>query len=77
MKNVTVSLEDDVAQWARVWAAKHDTSVSRMLGQMLKEHMRETNHYSAAMQDFLSVDAESLRKPGERLPGRDEVHERD
>jgi len=37
MKNVTLALPDAVAQWARVWAAKHDTSVSRMLGNMLQE----------------------------------------
>jgi len=32
MRNVTVTMEEDVAKWARVWAAEHDTSVSRMLG---------------------------------------------
>jgi plasmid stability protein len=26
MKNVTINLDEEVARWARVWAARHDTS---------------------------------------------------
>jgi hypothetical protein len=36
---VTVTLEEDLAQWARIKAARRDTSVSRLLGTMLKECM--------------------------------------
>jgi hypothetical protein len=39
LRNVTVTLEEDVAQWARIEAARQDTSVSRMLGEILKERM--------------------------------------
>lgn len=39
MRNVTVTLEEDVAQWARIEAARHDTSVSRLLGSLLKKRM--------------------------------------
>jgi hypothetical protein len=34
-----VTLEEDVAQWARIEAARRDTSVSRLLGGLLKERM--------------------------------------
>jgi hypothetical protein len=34
-----VTLEEDVAQWARIEAARRDTSVSRLLGELLKERM--------------------------------------
>jgi hypothetical protein len=37
LRNVTVTLEEDVAQWARIEAARRDTSVSRLLGELLKE----------------------------------------
>jgi hypothetical protein len=37
MKNVTITLEEDVAQWARIWAAKNSSSVSRVVGEMLKK----------------------------------------
>lgn len=39
LRNVTVTLEEDVAQWARIEAARHDTSVSRLLGALLKKRM--------------------------------------
>jgi hypothetical protein len=39
LRNVTVTLEEEVAQWARIEAARLDTSVSRLLGELLKERM--------------------------------------
>lgn len=36
---MTVTLEEDVARWARIEAARRDTSVSRLLGTLLKERM--------------------------------------
>lgn len=39
LRNVTVTLEEDVAQWARIEAARRDTSVSRLLGALLRERM--------------------------------------
>ena len=37
MKNVTVSMDDAVAEWARLEAARRNTSVSRLLGELLQE----------------------------------------
>jgi len=42
LRNVTVTLEEDVAQWARIEAARQDTSVSRLLGALLKERMEKS-----------------------------------
>ena len=39
LRNVTVTLEEDVARWARIEAARKDTSVSQLLGALLKERM--------------------------------------
>jgi hypothetical protein len=47
LRNVTVTLEEDVARWARIEAARRDTSVSRLLGALLKERMA-ANGSSAA-----------------------------
>lgn len=47
LRNVTVTLEEEVAQWARIEAARRDTSVSRLLGGLLKERM-SANGGSAA-----------------------------
>jgi hypothetical protein len=43
LRNVTLTLEEDVAQWARIEAARQDTSVSRLLGALLKERMSSRN----------------------------------
>lgn len=41
LRNVTITLEEEVARWARVEAARKDTSVSRYLANVLKQQMRE------------------------------------
>jgi hypothetical protein len=76
MKNVTVTLEDDVARWARVYAAENEISVSRMLGMLLKERMRREQSYQTARARFLSRKPEKLREPGGLLPDRGELHDR-
>jgi hypothetical protein len=78
MKNVTVSLEDDVADWSRVWAAEHNTSVSRILGDLLKRLKKEKTGYAKAMQQFLSVESvepQPLKSSG-AYPSRDDLHAR-
>jgi hypothetical protein len=75
MKNVTVTLDEDVALWARVWAARNDTSVSRILGEILRERMLQEEGYEAAMHQFLSVPPRVLKTSGD-YPSREETHER-
>ena len=76
MKNVTITLDEEVARWARVWAAEHDTSVSRMLGKLLEEKMAEERRYAGAKERFLSRGPRELKRPSAKLPSRDAVHER-
>jgi hypothetical protein len=61
LRNVTVTLEEDVAQWARIEAARRDTSVSRLLGELLKERMGKL-----AGQSSVAEAAERLASFGER-----------
>jgi hypothetical protein len=53
MKNVTVTMEDSVAEWARMEAARRNTSVSKLVGEMLAEKMRRTDSYERAMHEAL------------------------
>jgi hypothetical protein len=53
MKNVTVTMEDSVAEWARLEAARRNTSVSRLVGEMLGEKMRSDRQYEQAMREAL------------------------
>jgi len=76
MKNVTIKLENDVAHWARVWAAEHNTSVSQLLGNALKRMKKEKTGYAQAMQQFLSVEPQALKDTASSYPSRDSLHER-
>ena len=53
MKNITVTMEDSVADWARIEAARRNTSVSRLVGEMLAEKMRRDDVYERAMREAL------------------------
>ncbi len=76
MKNVTITLEEKTAAWARVYAAKHNTSVSRMVGEMLHQRMRESHEYDEAMRRFLAKPPVRLRRQGRRFPKREQLHDR-
>lgn len=74
MRNVTVSLEDAVALWARLEAARQDKSVSRLLGDLLKEQMTREKRYERAMRGALK--RPPFLKTDGRYLNRDDVHER-
>jgi hypothetical protein len=74
LRNVTVTLEEEVARWARLEAAKRDTSVSRLLGEVLKQRMREQDGYGAAMRRALA--RKPFLKTNGRYLSRDEAHDR-
>ena len=75
-RNVTIVLEEKVADWARVEAAKRRTSLSRMVGEMLAEMMRQEETYEEAMRQFLSLNPERLRRSqNDKLPSRNETYQ--
>ena len=73
-RNVTVSLEEEVALWARLEAARRDTSVSRLLGDLLKEQMSREQRYERAMRAALK--RQPFLKTDGRYLTRDELHDR-
>jgi hypothetical protein len=75
MKKVTISLDEEVARWARIRAAERNTSVSRLLGELLQEKMREEEDYRLAMEQFLAQGPRVLKRAGS-YPRREELHER-
>ncbi len=75
-RNVTITLDESVARWARVRAAERDTSVSSFVGELLRERMVEEGTYEAAMQGYLSGAPRPLKPAGARYPPREELHER-
>ncbi len=74
LRNVTITLEEDVARWARIEAARNDTSVSRLLAKILKERMKESDEYDAAKRRALA--RKPFLKSDGRYLSREEVHDR-
>jgi hypothetical protein len=74
MKNVTVTMEDSVADWARMEAARRNTSVSRLIGEMLAEKMRYDDAYERAMREALEF--KSIGTSDGRYLTRDEIYDR-
>jgi len=72
--NFTIKLKERVARWARIEAARKETTVSRLLGEILKEFMSQNERYDRAMGRALA------RKPFLKTEGqflsREEVHDR-
>ncbi len=75
MKNVTVTLDEEVARWARIRAAEAETSLSRYLGDLLRRHMEENDGYEAAMRANLARPPVTLKEGG-GYPSREERHGR-
>jgi hypothetical protein len=76
MKNVTISLDEEVARWVRTEAAKRETSVSRLVGSMLRELMQVGNYYEEARRQFFEVEPRPLRTGDASLPFREEICDR-
>lgn len=74
MKNVTVTMDDEVADWARLEAARRNTSVSRLVGEMLAEKMRHDDAYERAMREALEF--RSFGKSEGPYLSRDEIYDR-
>jgi len=76
LRNVTVTLDEETAGWARIEAAKRDTSVSRLIGEMLRERMGQAGEYEVARARYFSQEPGVHRPAGQPLPTRAEIHER-
>jgi len=75
MKNVTITLDEEVARWARLEAAAEETSVSKLVGGLLRRQMLEQRGYQAAMEQFLARRPRRLKQRG-GYPSREELHDR-
>lgn len=75
LKNVTITLSEEVARWARKKAAEENTSVSRLVGRMLENQMRASDEYWQAYKRWKKIG----NLPGIEAAGRlsrEEAHER-
>lgn len=76
MKNITVTLDKQMADWLRLNAAKKGISVSRFLGDLVHECMHEAREYNEAMRQFLAEKPFHFGWADGRRPTREEIHDR-
>ena len=76
MKNVTVSLPEEVAAWVRVRAAEDGRSVSRWLAELLEGMRRGEDEYDLAMERLLARKPRKLSWVDGRRPTREELYDR-
>ena len=70
MKNVTITVEDATLEWARIEAAKRNTSVSRLVGEMLTDKMQFDDAYVRAQREWIA-DTSSFNSGGQTYPLRE------
>jgi hypothetical protein len=76
MKNITITLDSETAAWVRVHAAEQNKSVSRLVGEILQQQMKDRRQYWRAMHGYLSKPPFDLSGGPEKYPTREEIHDR-
>jgi hypothetical protein len=76
VKNITITLDEKTAAWARVYAAGQNQSLSRFVGELLDRTMKEAREYDEAMRQYLSKKPSRLNLRNAPYPNREELHER-
>jgi hypothetical protein len=75
-QNVTVSLDREVIQKAKVVAARRSTSISGLLAQQIENLVGEEEAYERAERQALSLLDQGFHLGGAIRASRDELHER-
>lgn len=74
LRNLTITVEEAAAEWARIHAAKEDISVSRLVGRLIEDRMRQEDEYERAMKRALA--RKPYLKGAGRYLSREELYER-
>jgi hypothetical protein len=76
VKNITVTLDEKMAAWLRQNAAQRGISVSRFLGDMVHERMREARDYNEAKRRFFAHKPIHFAWADGHPPTREEINDR-
>ena len=74
-KKITIKLSDETALWARRKAAEEDTSISRLVSDMIEREMHLSDDYRRAFEHWKSHRPVAAVGAAKRM-SREEVHER-
>lgn len=76
MRNVTITLTEELALWLRVRAAEADQSVSNWLAQMIEKMKLREDEYQSAMERALAIQPRQAEWVEGQKPTRDALHDR-
>ena len=74
LRNVTITLEDEVARWARIKAAEANSSVSRLVGDLLRQRMKQHERFDRARREFHRLGTSTISSGP--YPRREDLHDR-
>ncbi len=74
LRNMTITVDEEVARWARIRAAEENTSVSRLVGELLRREMRQRRRFERARRQFSAIRSGVISN--EPYPTRETLHER-
>lgn len=75
-QNITLSIDRELIQFAKVLAAQRRTSVSRMLSEELQKLIEDSKNYERAKQQALDYMTQGFHLGGRAGVSREELHER-
>jgi hypothetical protein len=75
-QNITLSIDRELIQFARVLAAQRRTSVSRMLSEELQKLIEDSKNYERAKRQALNYLNMGFHLGGKITVSREELHER-
>ena len=75
--NITIKIDSDLARDAKVFAARHGTSLSRLVARLLERLVRGDQVYSAARRRALARLRQGCDMGGEGPLSREEVNDRE
>jgi Family of unknown function (DUF6364) len=75
-QNVTISLDRKTIQKAKIFAARHSTSISGLLANQIEILVGEEEAYERAERQAIALLDQGFHLGGAIRVGRDELHER-
>lgn len=75
-RNLTITVDEETAEWVRVAAAKEGSSMSRFVGALLEREREAREGYEAAARSLLSREPQEIRGGEDEYPSRGAVHDR-
>ncbi len=75
-QNITLSIEKELIKKGKIIAARKDTSVSKMISNLLKDMVYQEDRYESAMRNALSTLKKGFQLGGRVTWKREDLYER-